>query len=151
MSYYKNYSRVLVVGDLHNCYDEFRELLDQADFSPDKDMIVAVGDLVDRGPKASSILNWFMGGKKAGFAESVLGNHDEKYLRYLQGNKVQLGGGLAKTIGQVDNYAYNTGGLFYKLAVYYFLKSLPLHFRHRDFMVVHGAYRTICESDSHEK
>jgi len=39
----------LIVGDIHGCYEEFASLLDKAGWSPG-DEIIALGDIVDRGP-----------------------------------------------------------------------------------------------------
>ncbi|WP_404820737.1 metallophosphoesterase [Streptomyces malaysiensis] len=36
-------------GRIHGCFDELLELLDEVDIQPD-DLLVSVGDLVDRGP-----------------------------------------------------------------------------------------------------
>ena len=45
--------RHIIVGDVHGCYDELRELLDQLQFEPDRDVLISVGDIVDRGPKVA--------------------------------------------------------------------------------------------------
>ena len=42
-------TRTLIIGDIHGCYDELRDLLEVAAVAAD-DVVVSVGDLVDRGP-----------------------------------------------------------------------------------------------------
>lgn len=42
--------RDLVIGDIHGHYDDFRRLLDEAEFNPSIDRVLCTGDLVDRGP-----------------------------------------------------------------------------------------------------
>ncbi len=41
--------RLFVVGDLHGCYDELMYELKTVDFNFSKDLVISVGDLVDRG------------------------------------------------------------------------------------------------------
>ncbi|MDC5690013.1 metallophosphoesterase, partial [Acinetobacter baumannii] len=42
-------SRLFVVGDIHGCYDEFMDELIEVSFNFEEDMVISVGDLVDRG------------------------------------------------------------------------------------------------------
>ena len=42
--------RHLIVGDVHGCLDELLLLLDRLHFDPASDVLISVGDLVDRGP-----------------------------------------------------------------------------------------------------
>ena len=46
----------LVVGDIHGCYDELQALLDAAGVADD-DEIIALGDVVDRGPASPQVLS----------------------------------------------------------------------------------------------
>ena len=67
-------SRVIVIGDLHGCYDEAIELLDRVAACA-SDRVVFAGDLVDRGPKRRECVELAMR------HESILGNHEEKHLQ----------------------------------------------------------------------
>jgi bis(5'-nucleosyl)-tetraphosphatase (symmetrical) len=70
--------RTLVVGDVHGCLAELDELLATADYGPGTDRLVFLGDLLDRGPDPVGVLRRV---RELG-AECVLGNHEEKHLRY---------------------------------------------------------------------
>lgn len=62
------------VGDIQGCFDELEALLASVDFSPSRDELWAVGDLVARGPKSLTTLRYL---KSLGdSAKVVLGNHD---------------------------------------------------------------------------
>lgn len=67
-------SRTIVIGDLHGCYDEARDLLDALAVS-DSDRVIFAGDLVDRGPNPRECVELAMR------YECVLGNHEEKHLQ----------------------------------------------------------------------
>jgi hypothetical protein len=79
-------SRTIVVGDLHGCYDELMDLLNQVAFGAD-DRVVCVGDLVTKGPKSREVLDLFMTDQR--FA-SVMGNHDLALRRKWNGEKIKL-------------------------------------------------------------
>ena len=63
-----------LIGDLQGCDDALQRLLEQLDFSPSRDTIFLLGDLVNRGPASALVLRRLMGYGHA--ARSLLGNHD---------------------------------------------------------------------------
>lgn len=70
--------RTLVVGDIHGCRQELERLLKVSGFHHGVDRLVLCGDLLDRGPDSLGVLRL---ARRLG-AECVLGNHEEKHLRY---------------------------------------------------------------------
>ncbi|WP_409423013.1 metallophosphoesterase [Pseudaeromonas sp. ZJS20] len=74
--------RAFVVGDLHGCLPALRRALHRVDFTPDRgDLLLSVGDLVDRGPNSLACLQlltcpWF---------HAVMGNHERMLLDALRG------------------------------------------------------------------
>jgi predicted phosphodiesterase len=47
--------RLLVVGDVHGCFDELQQLLLKVDYKQGRDNLVFVGDLVNKGPKSAEV------------------------------------------------------------------------------------------------
>jgi hypothetical protein len=78
--------RTIVVGDIHGCYDELMELLAKVNFGPG-DRVVAVGDLITKGPRNREVLELFM--SDARFS-TVIGNHDLALRRKWNGEKIKL-------------------------------------------------------------
>lgn len=77
----ENPQRVIVVGDVHGCLVELKALLARVrfnPFNPFNDRLILAGDLVDRGPDSHFTVTYAL---DIG-AEMVMGNHDEKHLRY---------------------------------------------------------------------
>ncbi|AKF08786.1 metallophosphoesterase [Sandaracinus amylolyticus] len=70
--------RCIVVGDVHGCLDELDELLRVVQHRPGRDRLVLAGDMLDRGPDPVGVVRR----ARAIGAEAVLGNHEEKHLRY---------------------------------------------------------------------
>lgn len=71
----------LIIGDIHGCYTELQELLDKVGLSAD-DEIIAIGDIVDRGPDSPNVLNFF---RTHPNARSLMGNHERKHVRSFRG------------------------------------------------------------------
>ena len=95
-----------IVGDVHGCHEELRELLDRLGYRdltpPEGRSLVLVGDLVDRGPKVAEVLDLIMRMERAGAARCVMGNHDAKLLRHLRGRPVTISHGLDASIEQLE-------------------------------------------------
>ena len=101
--------KYLVVGDIHGCFDEFTQLLIEGETHN----IVSVGDLIDKGPKIRETLKFFMSNTNSWVC---MGNHENKFLRYLIGNKVSTDS-LKETIEQTKDFNK------YELAL--FIMSMP--------------------------
>lgn len=68
--------RLFVVGDLHGCYLEFIQQLKKVEFDFKKDLIISVGDLVDRGQDSLKCLELI----KEPWLEAIRGNHEQMCL-----------------------------------------------------------------------
>ena len=67
-----------LIGDLQGCNSALARLLAKIDFSPSRDTIFLLGDLVNRGPDSVGVLRRLMGYGDS--ARCVLGNHDMHLL-----------------------------------------------------------------------
>ncbi|CAD7697681.1 unnamed protein product [Ostreobium quekettii] len=47
--------RIIIVGDIHGCYDEFSELLRRCNFNKNEDNLILVGDIVNKGPYSTKV------------------------------------------------------------------------------------------------
>jgi len=72
-----------LVGDIQGCASALDRLLDEIDFSPSRDHIYVLGDLVNRGPGSLATLRRLRGLGAA--ASCVLGNHDWHLLAVAAG------------------------------------------------------------------
>ncbi len=96
-----------IIGDIHSTYDELMLLVDKLGFKgfephPLGYKLIFVGDLCDRGIKPCETLTYVMAQVKNGNALCILGNHCEKMLRGLKGNKITPSHGLAETLKELD-------------------------------------------------
>ncbi len=74
-----------LIGDVQGCDAALQKLLHTLDFSPSRDTLYLLGDLVNRGPDSAGVLRRLMG-YGAG-AQCLLGNHDLNLLAVAQGTR----------------------------------------------------------------
>ena len=72
-----------LIGDLQGCDAALGRLLQKIDFSPSRDTIVLLGDLVNRGPDSAAVLRRVQ--SFGASALSLLGNHDLHLLGVAHG------------------------------------------------------------------
>lgn len=83
-----NKSRLIFVGDIHGCIEEFKELLIKLNYDPVHDRLILLGDLVDRGPDSLAVVQLAMRMN----LECVMGNHEHKFVKWFrsQGSRVDV-------------------------------------------------------------
>jgi len=72
-----------LIGDVQGCDEALARLLTHIDFSPSRDTIYLLGDLVNRGPDNVGVLRRLMAYGSS--AQCILGNHDLHLLAVSQG------------------------------------------------------------------
>lgn len=112
------YNNVYVVGDLHGEYTKLMKALDGVSFNYDEDLLLCVGDLVDRGEENEQCINlideeWF---------ETVMGNHEDFCIQGLDDYNVEF-----------YHRMHNNGGHWFydldygrQLEIYKKFKNLPI-------------------------
>lgn len=72
-----------MIGDVQGCDEPLGRLLEHIDFSPSRDTLYLLGDLVNRGPSSLSVIRRLIA--LDGAAHSLLGNHDLHLLAAANG------------------------------------------------------------------
>ncbi len=72
-----------LIGDVQGCDAPLQRLLQRIDFSPSRDTLYLLGDLVNRGPASAAVLRRLMG--YGASARCLLGNHDLHLLAVAHG------------------------------------------------------------------
>ncbi len=74
---------IYLIGDVQGCDTALARLLEKIDFSPSRDTLYLLGDLVNRGPDSAGVLRRVMA--LGGSVHSLLGNHDLSLLAVAHG------------------------------------------------------------------
>ncbi|ETN21507.1 hypothetical protein, variant 3 [Phytophthora nicotianae INRA-310] len=81
-------TRLILIGDVHGCFNELQLLLDACNFSPQNDRLMFVGDLVNKGTKNLDVVRFV---RDSG-SLCVRGNHDDAALsafyQWVRGGRV---------------------------------------------------------------
>jgi serine/threonine protein phosphatase 1 len=72
--------RYLAVGDIHGCYTALTTLAAFVPFGPD-DVIITLGDYVNRGPDSCKVLDWLIAQDRRGNLVALRGNHEIMWLQ----------------------------------------------------------------------
>lgn len=94
----KFWRHIWIVGDLHGCHQRLMHALRECRFDPYKDLLICVGDLIDRGPDSLPCLQLL---KKSWF-RAVRGNHEQMAIDALHA-------------GEMAMWFYNGGTWFHTL------------------------------------
>jgi predicted phosphodiesterase len=116
----------LIIGDIHGCFAELLALLDKAGLG-DGDLVIGIGDIVDRGPETPQVVNYF---RKTPNTMAIMGNHERKHVRAAR-HEVKLS--LSQQISQAQF------GAAYQEALGW-MSALPLYIELEQAIVVHGYF-----------
>jgi predicted phosphodiesterase len=118
--------RLIAIGDIHGCYQEFGDLLERLSLTKD-DQVILLGDLVNRGPDSGKVIDL----ARAHRAISLLGNHELRLLNHRRtGDASVLKEKDAETVSRLlpEDWAY--------------LEAMPLthYVEEMNTVFVHGGF-----------
>lgn len=120
-----------IIGDVHGCLAELEKLIRKLGYREndgiysrqDNRKLIFVGDIVDRGPDSLGVIRLIMKLCCQNIAFMVLGNHDDRLLRYLKGNAVEVKHGLETTAEEFRNVSAEE-----KQEIIRFLENTPTYY-----------------------
>lgn len=127
---------IWVIGDIHGCIEELTQLLARIFEESDKGPIEiwSIGDGIDKGPNSRAVLEaLFLASYPDVVIMSILGNHEEKFLRWCKAQDREDAGGKKNEV--TDRWAFATIRDFQP-----FIEALPLYklFPEYNVLLVHG-------------
>jgi len=92
--------RTLAIGDIHGCFRSLKALETFVPIQQD-DLVVALGDYVDRGPNSCAVIDWLLHRQATGGLVALRGNHEAMMLKARMGGHslaIWLGYGGKQTL-----------------------------------------------------
>lgn len=86
-------TNIYAVGDIHGCLDHLERLLDDLQPDLEKDVLLFVGDYIDRGPDSRGVVDYILRLRQRYPRERIIclqGNHEAMFLDFLQGREREL-------------------------------------------------------------
>lgn len=141
------YSRVLAIGDVHGMYEKLIKLMDKIRFNPDEDLLIFLGDYIDRGPDPGRCLQYIFALQQqySDVVVCLMGNHEvmmSSYFMQKRGSYNNLivdyagswldNGGL-ETLKQLDEMDADT-----KEELLQWVMNLPVKYQYQDYFFCHA-------------
>ena len=124
-----------LIGDIQGCNLSLGKLLELIDFSPSKDTVYLLGDLINRGPDNVGVLRRLI--SLGSSAKSILGNHDIHFLSIEKGLKqAKKGDTIQDILGAKD-----------RLELTNWLRSQPLALTASNYLLVHAGVHPMWDTD----
>lgn len=130
--------RIIVVADIHGENKKFRKALKSVSLKK-SDILVLIGDLIDRGTESKQVLDTILLLKESGFTNIVYirGNHEQMLLDSIEDeNKeyIWIKNGGDKTLKSFRvNFASQIPDIYIRL-----LNSSILYYEHDNYFFVHA-------------
>lgn len=74
-----SYEKLICLGDIHGCFDKFMSLWKKLEVT-DNDLVIFLGDYIDRGTQAAETLKWILEQSKKKNFIFLRGNHEQMML-----------------------------------------------------------------------
>lgn len=125
---------IVAVGDIHGCLEEFDELLKKIQYNKEQMRLVLLGDLMDRGPDPVGCVRR----ARELDVECIMGNHEEKHLRWHKHEKKRLDTGKPNPMKRMAPAEAEANDSLSDQD-WTWLKSLPLKLRFNEkWWAIHG-------------
>ena len=134
--------KIFAIGDIHGCLDKLKTLLGMIQVNWDKDLMVFLGDYVDRGPDSRGVIELLLNLKKEHADRLIFlkGNHEWMFMQFLNGedHDLFLPNGGKKTL---ESYSVEKDKIDIPQSHRDFLDHLDLYFETNDYIFVHAGLR----------
>ncbi len=142
--------RTIVIGDIHGCYDELKDLIStletEGEYNKGIDKLVFLGDYIDRGENSRLVIEFIRNLQENNDnVIALMGNHEDMLLDYIDGlSDDWLWNGHTSTMNSYEGFRnqFNSDVQW--------MRSLPLYHEDEHCIYVHAginAYRPMEKQD----
>lgn len=125
---------IYLVSDIHGCHYTFLKLLKKIKLK-DIDILICLGDIIDRGKWSLELLDYFMNSNNL---KLIKGNHElfmQLYLENTLSEKDWHNFGGKYTISSLKKIPVEL-----KLKYYNYIKNLPIYIEYGEYLLTHNGF-----------
>ncbi len=138
--------RLIAIGDIHGYNVPLQTLLQAIEPTAD-DVVVCLGDYVDRGPDSKGVIDTLIQWGRVTQLVPLLGNHEEMMLNVVRGVEPHHGWLRYGGMETLDSYDFDGDLAFLPPEHVEFFESLGDYFVMENFFFTHAAYDPNLELD----
>lgn len=131
--------RLIAIGDIHGCRVALDALLDAIQPTPD-DIVVTLGDYIDRGPDSRGVIERLIELGKQTRWIGLLGNHEQMMLEVIREGVPHHSWIRYGAVQTLDSYNFDGNLKFLPPEHEAFFDQLGDYFVHGDYFFTHAAY-----------
>ena len=136
--------KIFAIGDIHGCFDKLCVLMDKIKIDRYNDILLFLGDYIDRGPSSFDVIEYLIDLKKH-FQRIVFlkGNHEDMLEKYLLGKDrlTYLINGGQQTLEDYLKRTQTTDSPLIPQEHLNFFGSLLLYYESDNYIFVHAGLR----------
>ncbi|MGE0021684.1 MAG: metallophosphoesterase family protein [Draconibacterium sp.] len=133
-------NRLFAIGDIHGCFDSFKELVEIKIQLQKNDKLVMLGDYIDRGPDSKEVVDFIIGLLENGYdVIPLMGNHEAMLLDAFEDKKnisrwIQNGGNETLKSFEINSLK-DIESKYIE-----FFKGLRYYYSFEDYLFVHAGF-----------
>jgi len=137
--------RIFAIGDIHGYLNKLMKLMDLIQPDADKDLLIFMGDYIDRGPSSKEVVDYIIDlNRKQAQMVCLLGNHEMMFMDYLIHGKGKWSFLLNGGIDTLQSYHLKDTDSEQSIPEEHlvFFNSLRPYYETKDYIFVHAGLRT---------
>jgi len=133
-------NRFFAIGDIHGCFDSFKDLIENEIKLQKNDTLVLLGDYIDRGLKSKEVIDYIINLQEQSYTVfPLIGNHEVMMLDSLKNEKTKelwIQNGGKETLK-----SFNINSISELSNKYLdFFENLPYYYMHENYLFVHAGF-----------
>lgn len=138
--------KIYVFSDIHGCYETFQKLISRLSPLPEDDLLVFLGDYIDRGPDSRKVVEEIIRLGTRYRIITLMGNHEKMFLDSLSGGNdltyyLVLGGKQTLASYGISEKDFDNIGQYLSSRHLLFFQNLLPYWENEKYIFVHAGLR----------
>lgn len=133
--------RILITTDNHGALKAVKQVLERCNFNPNKDLLINLGDVVDRGTESAELVQFYIELSEECLYEPLFikGNHDDYCQKWLKSGEINMEWLMNGGTETIDSYI-KTGYLDSEVHLDFFNEMFDFYIDTKNRGYVHAGF-----------